>query len=66
MPEATSPDIKTAAHELIDTLPSGATWDDVMYLIYVRQAVEAGLRDLDADRGIDVDEVRRRFGLSPA
>jgi hypothetical protein len=66
MPEASLPDIKAAAHELIDGLPSGATWDDVMYRVYVRQAVEAGLRDLEEDRGIDVDEVRRRFGLPPA
>ena len=34
-----------------------------MYHVYVRQAVEAGLHDLEADRGVDVDEVRRRFGL---
>lgn len=66
MPDTSLPDIKTAAHELIDALPRDATWDDVMYRIYVRQAVEAGLRDLEEDRGIDVDEVRRRFGLPPA
>jgi hypothetical protein len=66
MPDTSFPDLKTAAHELIDALPSNATWDDVMYRIYVRQAVEAGLKDLEEDRGIEVDEVRRRFGLPPA
>ena len=66
MPESSLPDIKAAAHELIDMLPSNVTWDDVMYHVYVRQAVEAGLQDLEADRGLDVDEVRRRFGLPPA
>lgn len=65
MPETELPDIKSAAHELIDALPDNATWEDVMYRIYVRQAIESGLQDLEADRGVDVDEVRRSFGLSP-
>lgn len=29
----------------------GAGWDDLMYEIYVRQALEAGLADADADAG---------------
>ena len=64
MPEVELSDVRCAAHQLIDALPENATWDDVMYRIYVRQAVESGLRDLAQDRGIAVDEVRRRFGLS--
>ena len=44
-------------------LPSAATWDDVMYRVYVRQAVEAGRDDAAAGRLIDVEEVRRRFRL---
>jgi predicted transcriptional regulator len=34
-----------------------------MYRIYVRQAVEAGLRDSEAGRTVSVDEVRARFEL---
>lgn len=34
-----------------------------MYRIYVRQAIERGIADSDADRVIDVAEVRRQFGL---
>jgi len=56
-------DIKTAVKELADDLPSDATWDDVMYRVYVRQAVEAGREDTAAGRLMDVEEVRRRFGL---
>jgi hypothetical protein len=56
-------DIKTEAHRLIDALPDDATWDDIMYRIYVRQCVDAGLEDADARRVVDVAEVRRRFGL---
>ena len=46
-----------------DNLPDSATWDDVMYRIYVRQAIEAGVKDSDQGRTIDVKEVRKRFGL---
>ncbi len=55
--------IKEQAHQLLDNLPDSATWDDVMYRIYVRQAIEAGVKDSDQGRTIDVKEVRKRFGL---
>ena len=58
------PDVKQEARHLIDSLPEGATWDDLMYTIYVRQAVEAGLEDSEAGRVVDVNEVRAKFGLS--
>jgi hypothetical protein len=58
-------DIKPTAHRLIDSLPVGASWDDVIYHIYVRQCIEAGITDAEAGRLTDVDEVRRDFGLGP-
>ena len=57
-------DLKSQAHKLIDELPDNATWDDVMESIYVLQAIEAGIADGEAGRVSDVEEVRRRFGLS--
>ena len=45
-------------------LPENATWDDLMYEIYVRQAIEAGIEDSEAGRTIDVGQVRAKFGLS--
>ena len=56
-------DVKKQARQLIDELPEGATWDDLMYQIYVRQAIEAGIADSDAGRTEDVEAVRARFGL---
>jgi hypothetical protein len=56
--------IKEQARQLLDNLPDSATWEDVMYRIYVRQAIEAGVRDSDEGRTVDVKEVRKRFGLS--
>jgi predicted transcriptional regulator len=55
--------VKKEAHKLVEDLPEDATWDDLMYRIYVRQAIEAGIRDADEGRVVDVDEVRARFGL---
>ena len=55
--------IKQEAHRLLERLPDQATWDDLMYQIYVRQAIEAGIKDSDEGRTIDVKEVRKKFGL---
>jgi hypothetical protein len=50
--------IKQEAHRLIEQLPENTTWDDLMYEIHVPQAIEARLADSDADRTLDVKEVR--------
>ena len=56
--------IKEEARRLVDNLPEDATWDQLMYHIYVPQAVEAGLKDSEAGRTIDVGDVRSKFGPS--
>lgn len=56
--------VKQEAYRLLEKLPDTATWDDLMYEIYVRQAIEAGLEDSEAGRTKDVKEVRAKFGLS--
>jgi hypothetical protein len=56
--------IKKQAYHLLETLPDNATWDDLMYEIYVRQTIEAGIEDSKAGRTTDVKEVRARFGLT--
>ena len=61
--EATN--VKDEAKRLVEDLPDDASWEDLMYQIYVRQAIEAGLRDSEAGRTMDVKEVRARFGLQP-
>jgi predicted transcriptional regulator len=55
--------IKPEAIRLIEQLPDDATWEDLMHEIYVRQAIEAGLKDSEEGRTVTVDEVRKRFGL---
>ncbi len=55
--------VKEEARRLVEELPDGATWDDLMYRIYVRQAIEAGIEDSEQDRTVPVEEVRKEFGL---
>lgn len=55
--------VKEKALQLLNNLPDGATWEDVMCRIYISEAIEAGINDSDESRTIDVKEVRRRFSL---
>lgn len=63
MSTAPESDIRIKVTETIATLPADATWDDVMHRIYVRQKIEAGLRDVDSGKTLPVEVVRQRFGL---
>ena len=56
--------IKQEAYRILDKLSDEATWDDLMYHIDVRQTIEAGIKDSDEGRTVDVKEVRKKFGLS--
>lgn len=55
--------VREETRRLAEQLPDDATWEDVLYQIYVRQSVEAGLADARAGRLVSSDEVRRRLGL---
>jgi predicted transcriptional regulator len=52
---------KEAAKQLIDHLPEQASWDDIMYELYVKQKIEAGLRAVNEGRTIPHDEMKRRL-----
>ena len=61
---ASSPtSIKGEAHRIIDQLSDDASWEDLMYAIYIREAVERGLQDVAAGRVVDHATVREAFGL---
>lgn len=55
--------VKEQARRLVDGLPDDATWEDLQYEIYVRQAIEKGLNDSREGRTVSVEEARRRFGV---
>lgn len=53
--------VKQIVHDIADHLPEQATFDDVMYAIYVRQKLEEGLRDLDEGRTYTQEEVEQHL-----
>lgn len=42
-------------------LPDTVSWDDIMYEIYFRKKVEAGIKAADEGRVVSHDEVKKRF-----
>jgi len=52
---------KKQALEMIKKLPEKATWDDIMYEIYVRKKIEAGIKAADEGRVVPHEEVKKRF-----
>jgi predicted transcriptional regulator len=55
--------IKRQALDLVEQLPENASWDDLMYEVYVRQKIEAGLAAAIEGRTVSHDEVKRRFAV---
>ncbi len=55
------PNAKNAARQIIDQLPEQATWDDIMYELYVKQKIEAGLKAADEGRTVPHEEAKRRL-----
>ena len=53
--------VKQSVLELMQDLPDDCTWDDLMYRIYVRRQIEAGLRDLDTGERYSHEEVFAEF-----
>jgi predicted transcriptional regulator len=49
---------KQAAKELIEHLPDQASWNDIMYELYVKQKIEEGLADIEAGRTIPHEQVK--------
>jgi len=52
---------KESARQIIDHLPDQATWEEIMYELYVKQKIEAGLKAVAAGRTIPYEEMKRRL-----
>lgn len=52
---------KQAARESIENLPEQASWNDIMYGLYVKQKIEAGLKAVAEGRTVPHEEVKRRL-----
>ena len=56
--------MRAEAMKLVRKLPRNASWDDLMYRVYVRQKIETGLSDLKARRTHPHAAIRHEFGLN--
>lgn len=52
---------KEEVRRILDSLPEDATLEDIQYRIYVRQAITAGLRDVDQGQVVSQEEVEHRM-----
>lgn len=52
---------KQSAKQVIDHLPDQATWDDIMYELYIKQKIEVGLQAAKEGRTIPHDQVKTRI-----
>ena len=51
---------KDEVRHILDSLPEDATLEDIQYRIYVRQAIDAGLRDIAEGRTLSQKQVEQR------
>ena len=53
--------VKAQAKRIIRDLPDSASWDDLMYQIFVRQKIEQGLEDIREGRSHTHAAIKREF-----
>jgi hypothetical protein len=56
--------IKDDVRKLAEQLPDSATWDEVMYEVYVRQKIADGEMAVAEGRTVPHDQVKKRFTLT--
>jgi predicted transcriptional regulator len=52
---------KEATLKLVESLEEDATFEDIMYELYVLQKIERGQRDAEEGRTISHDEAKKRL-----
>ncbi len=55
------PTAKEETRKILDSLPDGASWEDIQYSIYVRERIERGRLEADAGKLVDQEEIERRM-----
>jgi predicted transcriptional regulator len=53
--------IKEKAIDSISRLPAEATWEDIIYCLYVRRKSEEGIKAADEGRVVSHHEVKKLF-----
>ncbi len=52
---------KEAAIKIINNLPDQATWDDIMYQLYVKKKIEFSLKAVEDGKVYSHEEVKKRI-----
>ena len=52
---------KEEAKKLIEKLPEHATWDDIMYELYVKKKLAVALKAAEEGRVLSHEEVKKRL-----
>jgi len=52
---------KEEALQLISGLPEEATWEDIMYPLYVKRKIEEGIKAAEEGRTVSHNEVKELF-----
>ena len=51
--------IKELLLNLVENMPEDVTWDDIQYQMYVCEAIEKGLQEMEESDGIPQEEAER-------
>jgi hypothetical protein len=52
---------KEQAKKVLESLPDDASWEDIMYKMYVSEKISAGLRDVNEGKVTSHEDVKKRF-----
>lgn len=53
--------VREEAKRILEKLPDEASWDDIMYGMYVRKKIDDGLNAAEEGRMVSHEEVQKRF-----
>ena len=52
---------KDEARRIIDNLPEDATWNDIMYQLYVKEKTDKALAEIEQGKVLSHEEAKRRL-----
>ena len=55
---------KQEAIECLKKLPDDASWDEIIYALYVIQKVEKGRQEARDGKGVSLEEARKMLGIA--
>lgn len=53
--------VKKEAIKIVNNLPEDATWEDLIYQIYVKEKVEKSIKEVDEGNVLSHDQAKKRL-----